>query len=73
MVVAFLYIIRVLLKIIPHTLGILFIFTILFTKFGITPAYAGNTLRTQGLYCSYVDHPRLRGEHNIIIDISFSN
>ena len=63
MVVAFLYIIRVLLKIIPHTLGILFIFTILFTKFGITPAYAGNTPHLFQAVHLLWDHPRLRGEH----------
>ena len=60
----FLYIIHVPLKIIPHTLGIPFNFTILIAKCGITPAYAGNTLLVRiSLYLTQ-DHPRLRGEHS---------
>ena len=37
--------------------------TVKFYIAGITPAYAGNTRRTDKKYTHWQDHPRLRGEH----------
>ena len=34
--------------------------------FGITPAYAGNTYSRYGITFSSKDHPRLRGEHELV-------
>ena len=32
---------------------------------GITPAYAGNTLRSRSDIVGQQDHPRIRGEHHL--------
>ena len=53
----------------PHTRGIPFAFSINSLRSGITPAYAGNT---KGFSCATStcwDHPRIRGEYPIFIQI----
>ena len=47
----------------PPTRGILSISLVLDVVFGITPAYAGNTLKAVALFGCGWDHPRLRGEY----------
>ena len=48
----------------PHTRGTLFISSIPVFSPGITPAYAGNTLRLHRAEGHFQDHPRIRGEHS---------
>ena len=37
---------------------------------GITPAYAGKRYLNQMRWCSYEDHPRLRGEKLILFPVA---
>ena len=46
----------------PPTRGTLFYFYFYFRRWGITPAYAGNTNNRRGRRVVLWDHPRLRGE-----------
>ena len=50
----------------PPTRGTLFILVTSAGISGITPAYAGNTRLQKKRSFIYRDHPRLRGEHNIL-------
>ena len=47
----------------PPTRGTLKKFKSVYFRFGITPAYAGNTGTVVDKVLDYWDHPRLRGEH----------
>ena len=47
----------------PPTRGTLSESTCTAGGFGITPAYAGNTIRKRNKAVASKDHPRLRGEH----------
>ena len=50
----------------PPTRGILLIVEYSPVRFGITPAYAGNTLYKYIIVSACRDHPRLRGEYYFI-------
>ena len=47
----------------PPTRGTHHLSPFINSSFGITPAYAGNTLYTSIVFYFSEDHPRLRGEH----------
>ena len=47
----------------PPTRGTRVFYVVILDAFGITPAYAGNTLHTKSRIRCSRDHPRLRGEH----------
>ena len=48
----------------PHTRGTHTLFQLVVIMIGITPAYAGNTLKEGDLDVYIEDHPRIRGEHS---------
>ena len=53
----------------PPTRGTQLSFSLLWSIFRITPAYAGNTKSGQVWKAPNRDHPRLRGEHEKVIDL----
>ena len=53
----------------PHTRGILFERDCTSFLFRITPAYAGNTGRKPSGLCTNRDHPRIRGEYLLPLEV----
>ena len=54
----------------PLTRGTLLLPAARMGDFGITPAYAGNTLFLSFFFSPLQDHPRLRGEHDTCADFA---
>ena len=50
----------------PHTRGALVVFSLDPHFRRIIPAYAGSTVTTRGRIPSHADHPRIRGEHQVL-------
>ena len=53
----------------PHTRGTLKEHEAEQRRTGITPAYAGNTNIRDHRHSDHKDHPRIRGEHVVVIDM----